>query len=188
MRMRNRWQGEEVTSPSWARGEVLRMRKRNCRETMTSVPRRKKRAPPRRPPPGSGPERGDRCRRGATGRGARARVRSIRRLFSAPSREGGTANPAPSGREPSPPRAALPHPSGPLGGGPRRRAAGGDSIRTARHVVSRRSRRFSSLFVAFRRFSSRRPRPLVARPRREWRSSRFGGLDGPRVTIAEAEA
>ena len=175
MRMRNRWQGEEVTSPSWARGEVLRMRKRNCRETMTSVPRRKKRAPPRRPLPGPVPNGGTVA---GGGRRGGARVRSIRRLFSAPSREGGTANPAPSGREPSPPRAALPHPSGPLGGGPRRRAAGGDSIRTARHVVSRRSRRFSS----------RRPRPLVARPRREWRSSRFGGLDGPRVTIAEAEA
>ena len=173
------------------------MRKRNCRETMTSVPRRKKRAPPlaggrRAPPPppsrvrsrtgGPLPEGGD----GEGRAGARSFDPSA--LLRPLPRGGGRRIPHRPDANRRPPAPPFPIRRVPRGGGPRRRAAGGDSIRTARHVVSRRSRRFSSLFVAFRRFSSRRPRPLVARPRREWRSSRFGGLDGPRVTIAEAEA
>ena len=150
------------------------MRKRNCRETMTSVPRRKKRAPPRRPLPGPVPNGGTVA---GGGRRGGARVRSIHRLFSAPSREGGTANPAPSGREPSPPRAALPRPSGPPGGGTAPEGGGGrfDSHRTARRLAS-----VSSLFVATTASSRRASAAGVAfvairRPRRAAGNDRGSG-------------
>ena len=128
------------------------------------------------PVPNGGTVAGGGRRGGARGR---AFVRSVGSSPPPPAR-GGTANPAPSGREPSPPRAALPHPSGPLGGGPRRRAAGGDSIRAARHVVSRRSRRFSFLFVATTASSRRASAAGVAfvairRPRRAAGNDRGSG-------------
>jgi len=190
------------------------MRKRNCRETMTSVPRRKKRAPPPPPPPGPVPPFGDRTREGAPPPAPPVRRRSahggapsrVRSRTGGPLPEGGDGEgragarsfdpsallrPLPRGggrRIPHRPDANRRPPAPPF---PIRRVPwGGDraggrrgEIRFAPHGTSSRVG-----LVAFLFFSSRRPRPLVARPRREWRSSRFGGLDGPRVTIAEAEA
>ena len=150
------------------------MRKRNCRETMTSVPRRKKRAPPRRPPPGSGPERGDRCRRGATGGGARsvepsALLRPLPRGGDGESRTVRTRTVAPP-RRPSPSVGSPGGGTAPEGGGGRF-----DSHRTARRLAS-----VSSLFVATTASSRRASAAGVAfvairRPRRAAGNDRGSG-------------